>query len=183
MRFVYAIAVSILMLGSVGVCQFLMTRSIEVSLSREVHAHHDPVEHTETAACTLRLTPVFDAIRDPFALAAGPASDAPRIVVRHGGEAILEWKEDVRRGMPLTVTNLSFTGNSVELHVEATPSAEDARRPVPLRIELLRDKALCADRTIWSPGDGHNLSATVELSLQPRLGKLDRGLQREDGHE
>jgi hypothetical protein len=184
MRFIYTIAVSILLLGSVGLCQYLMTRSINVSLAREVHQHDHPSLQVESASYTLRLTPAFDATRDPFALSTGPTSDAPRIVIRHGTNTLLASNRDVRRGVPLTLTNLAFTGNSVELHVEATPSAEEARRPVPLRVELFRDAATCADQTIWSHGDGHNLSATVQLSLQPRLDKLDRGLRREeDGHE
>lgn len=183
MRFIAAIVVSALLLGSVGICQYLLTRSVDISIAREVHGHNDPFDPAESAPYTLRLTPAFDATRDPFALAAEPGSETPRIIVKHDGKALLAWSRDVRRGIPLTLTNLTFQGNSAEFHVEATPSADDARRPVALRVELLQDGTTCADETIWSPGEGHNLSARVDLSLLRQLGKLDRGLQGASANE
>jgi len=177
MRFVAAIVVSVALLGSVGLCQWWLVRDVKVSIAREVEEHGHAGEPDGPAEFhALTVTAGFDSVDDPFAVTLDADEAAVRILVRSAEQTLLAVRDDVRRGQQLSATGLALRGESVELYVEATPTAEEAQHPCPLRVELYRDGALCADETVWSEGKGQKLARTVRLALQPKLETLDRGL-------
>jgi len=180
-RILSALLVSALLLGSVGLCQHLMTREIRFQLARDVdeHGHGDsPVPDVSDVPYTLIVTPGFDAADDPFAVKLDD-TETTRLLVRADNTEILASRENLQRGQPLTVSNLQFSADTVDVYVEATPNEADARRPVPLRVQLYRGDVPADDQTLWSHGHGQKLSGTVRLSLEPKLRKLDRGLGEE----
>ncbi len=180
-RILSALLVSALLLGSVGLCQHLMTREIRFQIARDVdeHGHGDsPVTDVSDVRYTLIVTPGFDAADDPFAVKLDD-TESTRLLVRAEDADLLASREDLRRGVPLTVSNLQFTADAVDVYVEATPNEADAKQPVPLRVQLYRGDVPTDDQTIWSHGHGQKLSGRVRLSLEPKLRKLDRGLGEE----
>lgn len=182
LRFLLTIVIASILLGSVALCQHRLTRQVAFSIARDVHGHagETPAQHGREPH-TLMLTPGFDAADNPFALRVETAA-APRIVVRHAGRDLAAWTNDVARGTVLAFSNLFFEGESVELHVEASPSPDAARRPCALRLRLLQGGVACDERTLWSRGGGDRLSGSVKMDLAPRLQSLDRGLgARADG--
>ena len=177
MRFVASILVTAALFGAVALTQRGLTRQVDFSLTREVEDHgHGHAETDEGGTYSLRVTVGFDAARDPFALSLDDAEPTPRVLVRHGDDAILSETRDLQRGEVLSVPDLGFSGEDVALYVEATPNAEDAAHPCGVRVQLFRDEAFCDEVTLWSGGDGLNVSGEVRLGLRPKLARLDRGL-------
>lgn len=177
MRFIASILVTAALFGAVALTQRGLTRQVDFRLTREAEEHgHGHAESEATGTYSLRVTLGFDAARDPFALPLDDAAPTPRVLVRHGDTAILSETRDLQRGGVLSVPDLGFSGEAVALYVEATPNAEDAARPCGLRVQLFQGEALCDETTLWSGGDGLNVSGEVRLSLHPRLERLDRGL-------
>ncbi len=178
MRFVGSLLVSAVLLGGVGLCQYVLTRRVDFSISREVatHGHAEEGAHAADAAhYVLKVTLGFTAGDDPFSVRT--STDVPsRVVIRHGDHEVYSTTEELVRGRTVTVSNLRFRGDAVTLFVEGVPGPEDARHPCSLRVQMLRDGVLCDAATLWSAGGGARLSGEVELSLLPGLETLDRGL-------
>jgi hypothetical protein len=178
MRFVAAMLIAAVLLGSVAWCQYAMTQGIDVQLTRSMHDDaamaEDPVSGP---GYELVLTPGFDAEQDPFALDVGEGT--ARLVVREGDRELLRHRQDLRRGEEVRVGNLRFAGNPVVLFVEAVPTAEAAANPCALRVQVMRGDTLMAETTLWSAGGGVPIARAVELELKPRRERLDRGLGRE----
>lgn len=182
-RFLGAGVIAAMLLGSVGVCQFLMARQLEFSLTRDVDEHGGGHETTTAEReYVLELTPTFEARADPFALRPATGGDAARLRVRRGDRELLRVTEDVRRGEPIRSEMVRFdTANRVvRLYVEGTPSTDEARRACALRIRMLTaDDVLCGEATLWSEGNGQTVSGEVALALDPKLESVDRGLAEE----
>ncbi len=183
-RFVAALCIGAAMLGSVALCQWSLTRHVQVSLARDVdeQSHTAEAHSTQATTYTIVLTAGFAAGKDPFAVQLNQGAEAPRLTLSHEGETLYATRDDLRRGAMLSVTGLTFRGEQTELHVSATPQPDAAKNPCPLRIQLFQDQVLCADRTVWSPGQGAPLSASVILPLKPRYRSLDRGLGQREEH-
>ena len=179
MRFVAAILIAAALLGSVMLCQGIVSGTIEFKLTRVDHGHgqsHASDDQTEQESTyRLVLTPAFSAVEDPFALRLDDSAETPRVLVRYEGEVLFSSAEDVRAGESVSV-KAPFSGTRAAVHVEATPGAEDAARPCALRVQVFRDNVLCDDRTLWSEGQGQPVSGELSLSLQPIRATLDRGL-------
>jgi len=173
-RLVATLLIAGLLLGSVGLCQWHLTRRVEFRMSRDVHEediHLDDGNHTFDVV----LTPAFSAIDDPFAVRVDNSA-APRLVVKYAEGTVFLHTEDVRTGEKVTIRDVSFGGDRVSLYVEGNPSSEDAARPCALRVQILRDGVVCDDQTIWSEGGGTKPAGSLDMSLEPRLRTLDRGL-------
>ena len=178
-RFLISLLVSALVLGAVGVCQYALTRDLDFKLTNKPDSHaqvDDDGPSGAYAAYTLNVTLGFTAGSDPFALRTGGETEATRLLVRQGARVLYASADELQRGQTIVVTNLSFSGASVTLFVEAVPGPGDARYPCPLRLRLLRDEVDCDTVTLWSGGDGARVSGEVRLSLVPELATLDRGL-------
>ena len=75
------------------------------------------------------------------------------------------------------VESVSLAGTSTQLFIQASPSGQEADKPCGVRVRVVRaDGAICDDQTIWSEGGGALLAQTVDVSLEPVLERLDRGL-------
>jgi hypothetical protein len=178
MRFVVAMLIAAVLLGSVAWCQYALTQGIDVQLARSMHDDEATAEDPVAGpAYELVLTPGFDAGEDPFALNAGEGT--ARLLVREGDRELLRHRQDLRRGEEVRVGNLRFAGNPVELFIEAVPAAEAAANPCALRVQVMQGSTLMAETTLWSAGGGVPIAAPVELELKPRRERLDRGLGRE----
>lgn len=179
MRFLCSLIVTVALFGGVGLCQYALTHRVDLSLARaaETHGHSDdPVDDSAAHRYTVSVTVGFTAGDDPFAVRTTVDGPTPRLVVQHGDTALYASAAELVAGREVTITNLAFTGERIALFVEAMPGPDDARRPCPLRIRLLRDGELCDSATLWSEGDGSRISGEIELRLVPALATLDRGL-------
>lgn len=177
-RFIGVLLVTVLFLGSVALCQRMMTKNIKFNLSREVSGHGEEVHEKQSEhTYLLKITSGFEAMASPFSLNLDDDAESVRILVRRNEEVLLKHTEDVTRGESITVENLSFPGNTVSLYLEGTPGEIDRNRPCAMRIQLLRQKenVLCDEATLWSNNAG-NVSGSVNFNTSPRLESLDRGL-------
>jgi hypothetical protein len=184
MRFIAAILIAAALLGSVMLCQGIVSGTIEFKLARETHGQDEQQvsdDQTEQESTyRLVLTPAFSAVEDPFALRLDESAETPRVLVRYEGEVLFSTSKDVRTGESVSA-EAPFSGERAAVHIEATPGPEDAARPCALRVQVFRDNVLCDDRTLWSEGQGQAISGELSLSLQPIRATLDRGLgEREE---
>ena len=175
-RFLIAIVVAVLLLGSVGLCQFALTSGLDIRFSREVHGHGEHQVEAATTEYELVVTPSFDAKRDPFQLVDDGVGDAVRIRIAVEGHELLAWREDVARGVPIRRSGVLIADAKGEWFVEATPSSRDAADACALRIQVYRDGVIYEDATVWSEGRGAPLARRIAVDLQPDRLRLDRGL-------
>ena len=174
-RFLSTFLVALALLGSVALCQYGLTRAVDVELTREVHEHGGAEAAEAHDRYRLVLNPTFDVRDDPFALDAG-ASGEVRLLVRAGTRELVRWTDDVVRGQAIEVDDVELSGDTIELFVEATPAGGQASEPLALRVRLLQDGVVYADETLWTPGGGVPLSQRLNLILKAQHGSLDRGL-------
>jgi len=180
MRFLASIGIATALLGGVGWCQYLLTRSLDFDVTREAHTHTEPAEQEQSHAYRFEIVTSFAAAHDPFALRIDETGGEVRLLVRSGERVLLEQTEDIQRGQLVTSPDLRFAGREVSLYVEASPTAQDARHPCALRLRVYRDDgALCDEVTIWSGGGGEKVGGTISCSLEPKLNSVDRGLAEE----
>jgi len=180
-RFLFAIIVSVVLLGTVGFSQYALTREVDLRLTREVDSHdHDHSQSNAGDTYTLRITPTFDVSKDPFALRSADESDVARIRVSHQGEDLVYWTKDVQKGKTIEIRDVRLPEEEVELLFEATPDPIAARMLCALRVEILRDGTPYADQTLWSVGGGAPIRRRVDMKLKPALRTLDRGLSVQD---
>ena len=128
MRFILSAGIAVLLLGSVGVCQFRLTRAIDMRLVRDVHAdhaHEEPGPGPELF--TVVLTPSFSAGADPFAVVGDGGAEPIRI--RVGGENLLRWDQEVQAGSAIRWDNVDLGEDQREWFIEATPSPSAAAAP------------------------------------------------------
>jgi len=178
MRFAASFIITVCMLGSVALCRMLLTQDVRFDLVRDEEKPSVSVETgiSEHLFC-LVLTPAFDAARDPFALILDTGTETSRIRVTHQEKMVIDWQEDVRNGVPIRQTDIPFTGDTVELFIEASPSGNGATFPCALRIQIVNDNGtLCDEQTLWSEGGGAKISGKIRLRLTPQPAGLDRGL-------
>jgi hypothetical protein len=174
-RFLGAFVVALVLLGSVALCQYGLTRTVEVELTREADGRGRALAAGTHDRYRLVLNPTFDVRDDPFALDTGAAGEV-RLMVRAGTRELVRWTDDVVRGQTIEVDDVVLAGDSVELFVEATPTGGEASAQLALRVQVLQDGVVFADETLWTPGEGAPLSQRVTLELKARRGSLDRGL-------
>lgn len=175
MRFIIVALVAALMVGSVALCQFAVTKKLDVQLTRDVEAHDEYHDADMQEPYRVELTFGFSASEDPFALSSG-GENSKRLMIQQGGKTLLTWTDDIPRGNVMTVSNLLAKGDSLELFIEAVPSPDDAERSVPLRVQLFQGERLCDDETIWSEGYGQPVASVVKLGLNDKRLSVDRGL-------
>ena len=175
-RFVLAGIVSMILLGSVGLCQVALTRVLEVRFTRGVGQHqHQEQGHARAGPYDLVVTPAFDTGVDPFSLADVGQTESVRIRVARAGKSLLAWRDDVKAGEQLRVEDVLFGEDHVELYVEAVPTAEAAARPCALRVQMYQDDVLYGEQTVWTEGGGALLAQRVVMPLYARYMVLDRG--------
>lgn len=178
MRFLAALLIAALILGSVGISQHMLTRRVHFDVTRDADGHGNaPAESDSTWRYRLEFTPTFDAAVDPFAVRLDAADESPRLLVRYAGEALVRLERDWRRGEVEALDSVAFSGTDAELLVQASPSEAESVRSCGLRVRVLReDGVLCDDQTLWTEGGGAALVHTVSINLEPILEQLDRGL-------
>lgn len=178
MRFLSALAIAALLLGSVAWCQFALTRHIDFNVAREVHGPGgEHADHAGEHRYRLDVTTSFNAAHDPFALRTDDGAKTVRLRIKHGESVLKEVAEDIARGTTLSADDLAFSAEQVRLFVEATPEVSEAIQPCALRLRLYRDDgALCHDETLWSEGGGAQVVGSVTCGLEPILASVDRGL-------
>lgn len=167
--------VAALMVGSVALCQFALTKKLDVQLTRDVDTHDESSDAGSEKNYRVELTFGFSAAEDPFALDAGRAG-SKRVLVEQNGNTLLEWTQDVSDGQTLVVSNVFARQKAVELFIEAIPSPGEAQRPVPLRVQLFQGTALCDEQTLWSHGDGQPVASIIVLKSDAGRLTVDRGL-------
>jgi hypothetical protein len=174
-RFLLTGLVTALLLGGVALTQRAVTRGTDFSPHSDDHSD-ETVQ--ETQELLLRITPAFDAREDLFALRTGTEHSPNRIRIRSKDRDLFTFRQDVARGTALLSEPLRLSGDTVSLHIEATPSPEEARNPCALRVELLtaEHRLLCDEITLWSDGNGGLVQGEVRFNLSPQRLKLDRGL-------
>ena len=112
----------------------------------------------------IELTLPFDAGPDEFSLE--DTGDAPSLLVQMNGAEIVRRQETVSAGeSPIRLDNIDgVVVGTNEFYIQATPSDLADLKPKCARIEILRDGASVADKTLWSePGD--ILQGTVRLEV------------------
>jgi hypothetical protein len=175
-RFLATLLIAVAILGAVGWAQFSMTHGIHIDPNRNVEHHGDDAAMAGDAFYSIEITPTFDAAKDPFAVQLTADSVEPILVVRCGGRVLLQRSQDVQRGVVIAVGPVKLPGDSAELSVDVSPAGDESLRACGLRLKVVRgDGALCDDQTLWTEGQGGVLSQTVQLSLKPRLQRLNRG--------
>jgi len=177
-RFLAALAIAAAILGAVGRAQRVLTQRVRFDVTRDAHDHHhEEPQAGETWHYRIELTPTFEAASDPFAIRTDAAEGVPRLLVRHAGQDLLRLARDWSRGQVVVVESVSLAGTSTQLFIQASPSGQEADKPCGVRVRVVRaDGAICDDQTIWSEGGGALLAQTVDVSLEPVLERLDRGL-------
>lgn len=178
LRFIGVVCVAVLMLGSVALCQWTMTRQVVFQLTRDT-GHDADHEGDGAGPVELVLTPTFSAVDDPFALRS-PDGGPPRLQAWHEDTLLLRHTTDLRAGERVRVPGLELGRDQASIRVEATPAPDEAVHPCALRVEVYRDGVLCDDHTLWSHGGGTRVVGVLTVQLTPRLRRLDRGLGAPD---
>jgi len=177
MRFLLTLFIAVALLGSVALCQFGLTRTVQVQFVRDTHVDHedDGTVHAGDRF-TVAVTPSFSAMTDPFAVASPDETKPRRITIRSGEEDLFRWDGDVTPGVVIRQEDVRVDGTRVEWFVEAVPALPDAARPCALRIQVFQGDVLYGDHTLWTDGDGAAIAERVVLDLAPDRRALDRGL-------
>lgn len=178
MRFLWAAIMAGALFGSVALCQYHVTRTVEFHLAQD--AEGEPGRGAAAGRYAVVLTPGFDMGADPFAVRDEGAVDASLRVSTAQG-ILFERTGDAGAGEPVTITNVPLAGARAELFIEAVPAAGAAGKSLPLRVQVLKDGALCDDTTLWTEGGGAKLERRVPVSLEPRRHTLDRGMGNAEG--
>ncbi len=109
------------------------------------------------------VTLSFDAGPDEFAL---DVSDAPSLLVQMNGKEVLRRTDAVLAAdSPIKVDSISGAVIGVnEFFVQASPSNISELKANAARVQVLRDGAVVAQKTLWSAA-GDVLQGTVELKI------------------
>ena len=180
-RFAFALLIAACLLGSVALCQYGLTRQVNIQITPEVH--DETRQHDEGPVGNLyqlTLTPAFDVVSDPFALRLDEEVPPVRLLVREGARDVLRWSDDIRSGESVSVKDVALAADTAEFYVEAAPNVESARLPCALRLQIFRDEVLMADETLWSNGGGAPIAQRIRIELERERHTLDRGLGGEE---
>ncbi len=101
------------------------------------------------ASFSLEVTPTFSIEKDPFALQSEENSEAP-IELRLNGNDIALPYDQIEQGRVLRIDNISgvLVGHN-ELYVKASPPLAESSLNHGIRLVLLENDAVIADKTIW----------------------------------
>ena len=177
-RFLLALLIAILLLGSIALCQYIITHKVDLQLVRDVR-QHGQVQHKEAESLyTLVIIPTFDVREDPFALKASGEQESVRLLIRAGQKDVVRWTDDIQRGVPIRVEEVELPGDHIELFIETAPSGTDAGYQHALRLQILRNDVVYADETLWTTGGRDVLSRRLSIALRPQYDRLDRGLSK-----
>ena len=107
----------------------------------------------------LDVTLTFQAEPDPFDF------DAVSLRIRRGDEVLLERREPVAAGRPVTIADLpNMTLGRNEFFVTASVPANEPNQEHAVRVRILRDGQPIARRTLWSaPGEPVQGIVVVDL--------------------
>ena len=176
LRFLFALVVAMLLMGSIALCQYLITHKVDIQLVRDAH-QHGQVQHEQAESLyTLVFIPTFDVREDPFALKASGEQESVRLLVRSGKKDLVRWTDDIQRGVPIRVEDVELLSDHVEVFIETAPSGTDAGLHHALRLQILRSDVVYADETLWTTGGRDVLSRRLTIALRPQYDRLDRGL-------
>ena len=175
-RFLFALVLAMLLTGSIALCQYMMTHKVEIQLVRDVHQHGQVLPEDAESQYTLVLIPTFDVREDPFALSTPGEQEGVRLLVRSGQQDLVRWTDNIQRGVPIRVENVTLLNDPVELFIETAPSGSDAGSHHALRLQILKNDVVVADETLWTAGGRDVLSRRLIIPLRPRYDRLDRGL-------
>lgn len=147
MRFALVLGIWLTFVG--GVAFYMHTR--DALRTQDTLQELTPV--SAEAGYDMELTLTFDAQPDPFALAADDSKAPPVVAVRLNDRTVAEMREGVAPGMPWIQSNIAgVVIGANELYVEATPPVDQTDLRHAVRVRLLQDDEVLADRTFWSDG-------------------------------
>ena len=124
--------------------------------------------HAARGEFALEVTTTFPLEPDPFALRSDGNEDAPALVVRVNGREVLRRTERVEPGAPIRVEPFTGLGQGDnELYVEANPPLDIAGRSQAVRVRVLQDSTVIADRSFWSD-QGNRIAAAFPVHIDRR---------------
>lgn len=158
MRILSAIIIWIVFLGCLIV--FLSFRDSTVTSSPS------PVELEEPdASYILTVTTTFALEPDPFAIQTDDKDRPPALLVRLGNHEILRKTDRVAAGSIIRVEQVSnlVLGDN-EIYLQASPPIEESDKNHAVRLQILLNNRIIAEKTFWSPPGG-NLAGTFRFTL------------------
>ncbi len=159
MRFALVAAVWLLFVG--GVWFYMHTRDA----LRTQETFHEIAPVSADARYDVELTLTFDAQPDPFALVSDDSEAPPVVTVRLNDRNVAEMREGLPPGTPWVQTNIDgVVVGANELYIEAIPPVEQTDVRHAVRLRILQDNEVLADRTFWSDG-GANVTGVLGFEI------------------
>ncbi|MCA1960149.1 MAG: hypothetical protein LDL33_05080 [Desulfomonile sp.] len=122
--------------------------------------------HTAGGQFAMEVTTTFPLEPDPFALRNGENDDAQALVVRVNGRDVLRRTERVEAGLPIRVESISgLTQGENEVYVEANPPLDMAGKSQAVRVRVLQDASVIADKSLWSD-QGNKIAAAFGVRVE-----------------
>jgi len=122
--------------------------------------------HAADGQVTVEVTTTFPLEPDPFALHGSGSDDAPALVVRVNGRDVLRRTERVEAGSPIRVDSVSgLAQGKNEIYVEANPPLDMAGKSQAVRVRVLQDSSVIADRSLWSD-EANKIAAAFAVNIE-----------------
>lgn len=162
MRLVLTAVIWVVLVG--GLALYMFNRTAVQSAS-ELNLH------TPSGDFAVEVTTTFPLEPDPFALRSEGSDEAPALVVRVNGREVLRKTERVEPGEPIRVEPIpGFAQGANEVFVEANPRLDMAGRSQAVRVRVLQDTNVLADRSLWSD-QGNRIAAAIAVNVDTRESK------------
>lgn len=125
------------------------------------------------AQYSLLITTTFAIEPDPFAVQIDDDAQAAGLIVRLGKKEILRQTGDMESGVPVIVKPLEglVIGNN-EIYLEASPPLQDSNKSHAVRVQIMENDILIAEKTSWSQPGG-KVADTMSFSIETQEKKED----------
>jgi|GEM_PF-5202706 len=171
MRIVYAMLVWLIFLGGVGF--YMQSRSDAAAPLRP-----ETTSRPTVADYVLRLRATFVAAADPFAIDVSPAEEAVPVEVRvNGRPQTVNLAHDLETGAVYRVDPVTgLQPGENEIYVAATPDPAEADGTHALRLEVLWQGRIFAEKTLWSDATGR-IAGVCGVTVQSAAAREVDGAQ------
>ncbi len=144
MRFLLVVAIWIVIVG--GLTSYINKRD-----ERRMQVHASVAPNIEVVGnFAIELTPTFSIEKDPFALTTSDAGKTS-VELRLNGTPLQLESGDLKRGVTVRLDEVSgmLAGHN-EIYVNASPPVSEDTLEHGIRVKLIKDRAVVADKTVWA---------------------------------
>jgi len=126
-----------------------------------------PEMERTTRSFSLGITPTFSVEEDPFSLALDQ-NNQQGFQVAVNGKLIPISPDELKQGQRLTITDVGNIARGLnEIYVQASPPLQAAEIEYGVRILLLEEETIVAEKTFWSQS-GSLVTGTLVFNLEEK---------------